>query len=72
MSHAAKETLIKGVAQALPAFVMSVFKLTNGFCDQFEKLIRDFWWGDDLNHRKVHWASWENLIKQKRKGWPRL
>jgi hypothetical protein len=49
MSHGAKDTLIKSVAQALPGFVMGVFKLSLGFCEQYEKLIRDFWWGDDQN-----------------------
>jgi hypothetical protein len=68
MSHGAKDTLIKSVAQALPGFVMAVFKLSLGFCEQYEKLIRDFWWGDDQNHRKVHWTAWDNLTKPKGKG----
>ena len=60
--------MIKSVAQALPAYAMGVFKMSVGFCDQYEKLIRDFWWGDEQNHRKVHWMSWENMIKPKGKG----
>jgi hypothetical protein len=47
MYHGAKDTLIKSVIQALPRYAMGIFKLTTGFCDQYEKLIRDFWWGDD-------------------------
>jgi hypothetical protein len=68
MSLRAKDTLIKSVAQALPTHVMGVFKMSAGFCDQYEKLIRDFWWGDDDNQRKVHWLAWENMIKPKCKG----
>jgi hypothetical protein len=68
MSHGAKDTLIKSVAQALPAYVMAVFKLSGSFCDQYERLIRDFWWGDDKEHRKVHWTAWDNLTKPKGKG----
>ncbi|KAM0911874.1 hypothetical protein ACQ4PT_013166 [Festuca glaucescens] len=68
MSHGAKDTLIKSVAQALPTHGMGVFKMSTGFCDQYEKLKRDFWWGDDQNQRKVHWLAWENMIKPKCKG----
>jgi hypothetical protein len=56
--HGAKETLIKSVIQALPAHVMGVFKLSVGFCNNYKKLIRDFWWGDDKEKRKVHWMAW--------------
>jgi hypothetical protein len=47
---------------------MAVFKLSGSFCDQYERLIKDFWWGDDKEHRKVHWTAWDNLIKPKGKG----
>ena len=68
MSYGAKDALIKSVAQSLPSYAMGVFKMSAGFCDQYEKLIRDFWWGDEQNHRKVHWMSWESMIKPKSKG----
>uniref|UniRef100_A0A452Y891 Uncharacterized protein n=1 Tax=Aegilops tauschii subsp. strangulata TaxID=200361 RepID=A0A452Y891_AEGTS len=68
MSHAAKEVLIKFVLQALPTYCMGFFKMTQGFCERYEKLIRDFWWGDENGHRKVHWMSWERMIKPKRGG----
>jgi hypothetical protein len=68
MSHGAKDTLIRSVAQSLPGHIMAVFKMSMGFCDQYEKLIRDFFWGDEENHRKVHWSSWDNLTKSKGKG----
>jgi hypothetical protein len=65
MSHGAKDTLIKSVIQALLGYVMGIFKLTTGFCDQYEKLIRDFWWGDAQNQRRVHWTAWDNITKPK-------
>jgi hypothetical protein len=37
MSQAAKEVLIKLVAQALPTYMMSLFKLPLGLCDSLEK-----------------------------------
>lgn len=68
MSHAAKETLVKSVVQALPTHVMSVFKISVGFCEKYEKLIRQFWWGEDEEHRKVHWMAWDKMINPKRAG----
>ena len=47
---------------------MGVFKLNQSFCDSYEKIIRDFWWGDKDDHRKVHWMAWENMTKPKRDG----
>jgi hypothetical protein len=66
-SHAAKDTLIKSLAQSLPAHAMGVFKMMKGFCDQYEKVISDFWWGDDEKKRKTHWYAWENQMRPKRK-----
>ena len=68
MSQPAKEVNVKSVLQSLTSFVMGVFKLNTGFCDKYEKLIRDFWWGDKFERRKVHWMSWENMTKHKRDG----
>jgi hypothetical protein len=64
----AKEELIKSVAQAIPNHVMGVFKLPAGFHDDYTRLIRNFWWGEDENRRKVHWESWDVLIKPKNFG----
>jgi len=54
MSYAAKEVHVKSVVQALPTFTMSVFMLSKGFCAKYEKMIRNFWWGDEEGHRRVH------------------
>jgi hypothetical protein len=42
LSQVAKEVLIKSVAQALPTYVMSVFKLHLGLCDSLKKHTRAF------------------------------
>jgi hypothetical protein len=47
---------------------MAMFKMSMGFCDKYEKLIRDFFWGDKENRRKVHWYARDNLTKAKGKG----
>jgi hypothetical protein len=58
MSMGAKDELIKSVAQAIPTHVMSIFKLPTGFHEDYMKLVRNFWWGEDEEKRKVHWAAW--------------
>jgi hypothetical protein len=68
MSMAAKETLIKSVVQAIPGFLMGLFKLPLGFHEDYMKITRQFWWGHDSDHQKVHWAAWENLAKPKALG----
>ena len=52
MSYVAKEVHVKSVASLT---VLHDGLLSKGFCDKYEKLIRDFWWGDEDGHRKVHW-----------------
>lgn len=48
---------LKSAVHALPTFTMSVFMLSKGFCEKYERMIRDFWWGDEDGYRKVHWIS---------------
>uniref|UniRef100_A0A0A9C9E1 Reverse transcriptase zinc-binding domain-containing protein n=1 Tax=Arundo donax TaxID=35708 RepID=A0A0A9C9E1_ARUDO len=47
---------------------MGVFKMTAGFCEDYMKMIRNFWWGDEVDQRKVHWVAWEKMILLKYKG----
>ena len=45
LSKAGKEVLIKVVAQAIPTYTMSCFKIPDSLCDEMTNLIRNFWWG---------------------------
>ena len=54
MSGAAKEALIKSVAQAMSTYAMSVFKFSAGLCDDLSQIIRNFWWGDEEDNKKTH------------------
>ena len=42
-SSGGKEVLIKAVAQAVPSFAMSVFKIPQGLCDDIERAVARFW-----------------------------
>ena len=63
-----KEILIKAVAQAVPAYAMSVFKLPLGLCEDMQKAIAGFWWGSSRNHRSIHWSKWERMCQAKKRG----
>src|SRR4051812_37625074 len=68
MSTAGKEILVKLVAQAVPVFSMSCFKLPRGLCEHLNMLIRKFWWGSKEGQRKPHWVSWKAMTKPKSMG----
>jgi hypothetical protein len=65
MSAAAKEVLIKAVAQAMPTYTMSVFKIPLGICDELTRIIREFWWGVENGKRKTAWVAWKQLTRKK-------
>ena len=67
-SSGGKEVLIKAVAQAVPAFAMSVFKIPQGLCDDIERAVARFWWGSLKTQRSIHWTRWEKLCSAKIRG----
>jgi hypothetical protein len=61
LSQAGREVLIKAVAQAIPAYSMSCFRLPTKLCKDLEAMIRRFWWSNNSDQQKIHWVSWKNL-----------
>lgn len=53
-SNGGKETLIKAVAQAIPAYAMSVFKIPIGLCNDIQRAVTKFWWGSKGDKRGIH------------------
>ena len=68
MSSAGKEVLVKAVAQAIPVYSISCFKLPRGLCEHLNTLVRKFWWGSKNGHRKPHWVSWKAMTQPKSMG----
>lgn len=54
LSRAGKEVLIKVVAQAIPNYIMSCYKLPGGCCKEIETLLARFWWGAKDRKRKLY------------------
>ena len=59
LSRAGKEILLKAVIQAIPTYLMGVYKLPGGIIQQIHSAMARFWWGNSDTQRKVHWKSWE-------------
>ena len=68
LSAGGKEVLIKVVAQAIPTYSMSCFKLPRGLSEHINTIIRGFWWGNKDGKRKTCWVAWEEMIKPKQWG----
>jgi hypothetical protein len=47
---------------------MGVFKMPVNFHDDYMKMIRKFFWGEDQDKRKVHWVAWDSLSEPKCMG----
>lgn len=45
LSQAARTTLIKSVANAIPTYIMSLFLLPKSLCANIKSVLRKFWWG---------------------------
>ena len=56
------------MAQALPAYTMSCFKLPMNLCHEIKALIRKFYWGQRGDARKIHWVKWQEMCKPKSQG----
>ncbi|XP_023911364.1 uncharacterized protein LOC112022977 [Quercus suber] len=68
LSKAGKEVLIKAVAQAIPTYTMSCFKILDSLCDELTSMIRQFWWGQRGEEKKMAWLSWDKLCEPKECG----
>ena len=66
LSAIEKEVLIKAVAQAIPTYTMSYFKLPNNICDDLTSMIRQLWW--EQRKDKMAWVSWKKMCQPKEKG----
>ena len=68
MSSGNKEVLIKSVAQAIPTYVMSIFKIPYSVCNDLTRMIRQYWWGVENDKRKMARLSWDKLRLPKSMG----
>ncbi|XP_022150918.1 uncharacterized protein LOC111018954 [Momordica charantia] len=63
-----KEVLIKAVAQAIPCYTMSCFRLPKRLIREFHHITARFWWGSSKEDKKIHWVAWNSLYLPKCEG----
>lgn len=68
LSCAARETLIKSVAQAIPTYSMSCFLLSPATCKKITSAISNYWWSSKVDRRGLHWRRWSDLTLPKCHG----
>ena len=66
-SQARKEILIKAIAQAIPIYTMSVFKLPNTLCNKMTGMVRKFWWGQTNEKTKMVGLVGIKFVSQRRR-----
>ena len=47
---------------------MSCFKVSNSLCEELIGMIRNFWWGQKQDEKKMAWLSWDKLCSPKADG----
>ena len=65
LSNPGKEVILKAVAQAIPIYAMSVFKIPDFLLDEIHSIFSKFWWGSTGSRRRIHWTGWEDLCLPK-------
>ncbi|GJM86970.1 hypothetical protein PR202_ga02878 [Eleusine coracana subsp. coracana] len=68
LSTGGKEIPIKSIAQAIPVFVMMVFRLPNKIYKRMTDAISQYWWGDGKEQKRIQWQQWWKLCIPKNKG----
>lgn len=60
-----KEEILLWVAQVIPNFYISCYKLPINFCNDVEWIIINFWWGNSSFDKVMNWKTWSTLCRPK-------
>ncbi|CAI0386228.1 unnamed protein product, partial [Linum tenue] len=68
LSLAAKEILLKSVANVLPNYAMLSFRIPSTSCRRLNGHVARFWWAQQDRDEGMKWASWRSLCRPKIHG----
>ncbi|KAL1827804.1 hypothetical protein ACET3Z_006216 [Daucus carota] len=68
LSRPGKVTLLSSSAQTLPSFWMSLFLIPSTMCEEIERKMNAFLWGNGANSKGVKWISWSKMCMPKKCG----
>ena len=60
--------MIQAIAQSIPLYAMSCFKIQKGLIHELNMIIAGFWWGDKGIKKGIHRKQWEELCCSKLDG----
>ncbi|XVE48701.1 hypothetical protein DITRI_Ditri01bG0023300 [Diplodiscus trichospermus] len=63
LSMAGRITLVKHVLNTMPFYVMQTARLPATFCDELDRVCRNFVWGHDEGVKKIHLLDWGTLTR---------
>jgi hypothetical protein len=68
LSCAARETLIKSVAQDIPTYSMSCYVLEPSTSQKITSATSNYWWSSGIDKRGLHWRNWPDMCIPKSQG----
>ncbi|XP_021732105.1 uncharacterized protein LOC110698909 [Chenopodium quinoa] len=65
LSQAGKEILLKSVIQAIPTYLMGVYKFPAEVIRKIHVAMANFWWGKSVDRKRIHWKSRDSMCTLK-------
>ncbi|KAL9417006.1 hypothetical protein AB3S75_040073 [Citrus x aurantiifolia] len=56
------------MAQTIPTYSMSVFKLPSDFCAELQQMVANYWWSHSSSSKGFQWLQWRLLCQPKSEG----
>ena len=68
LSQGGKEVFIKSILHSIPKYIMSCFLLPKSLCEEFNSIIRNYWWEGNREKKSIHWMKWQDMCTVKSVG----
>ncbi|XP_074336841.1 uncharacterized protein LOC141674013 [Apium graveolens] len=72
LSKGGKVVLLKTSAQSIPNFLMNLLLVPAEVCEEIQKKMNGFWWGNGGSGKGIRWMAWERMCVTKKVGFREL